>query len=340
MFARSLSEAVSFSISFSPPDLTCINLSRFELNRVLNDLSRAGEIYEARRLFDKMPDRDEFTWNTMIAAYSNSGMQAEARQIFDENPNKSSISWSSLISGYCRYGPEMEALELYCQMWFEGHKPSQYTLGSVLRVCSALGWPHVGEQIHGFVVKSQLESNVYVVTGLVDMYAKCRRMLQAECLFGRMPFRNHVTWTATVTGIPTACGVVSAHCFGMQVHGCIWRSGFGANTFVESALVDMYAKCGDLNSARKVLETMEVDDVFSWNSMIVGCVRQGFEEEALSLFRKMHARNMKMDDFMYRSVLNSFACSMDRKTAMSFHSLIIKNGFESFKLIANDLIDM
>ncbi|KAK6918423.1 DYW domain [Dillenia turbinata] len=353
------------------PDLTGINPSRFELNRILNDLSRAGKVYEARRLFDKMPDRDEFTWNTMIAAYSNSGMLAEARRIFDETPNKSSISWSSLISGYCQYGREKEAIDLYCQMQFEGHKPSQYTLGSVLRVCSALGWLHIGEQIHGFVVKSQFVSNVYVVTGLVDMYAKCWRMLQAECLFGRMPCRNHVTWTAMVTGysqnghgqramecfrdmrvegvevnqyafpsILTACGVVQAHYFGMQVHGCIWRSGFGTNAFVESALVDMYAKCGDLNSARTVLETMEVDNVVSWNSMIVGCVRQGFEEEALSLFRKMHARNMKMDDFTYPSILNSFVFLMDRKIAMSVHSLIIKNGFESFKLVANALIDM
>ncbi|KAI9086890.1 hypothetical protein K1719_031051 [Acacia pycnantha] len=69
----------------------------------------------------------------------------------------------------------------------------------------------------------------------------------------------------------------------------IVRSGFGTNIYVQSALVNMYAKCGDLNCDKKVLEPMEVDDVVSWNSMIVGCVRRELEDEAL-LFVQKNAR--------------------------------------------------
>ncbi|KAK9273821.1 hypothetical protein L1049_018632 [Liquidambar formosana] len=89
-----------------------------------------------------------------------------------------------------------------------------------------------------------------------------------------------------------------------------------------------------------MLETTEVDDVVSWNSMIGGCARQGFEEEALSLFKKMHARNMKIDDFTYPSVLNSFTSIMDMKNARSVHSLIVKTGFEAYKPVGNALVDM
>ncbi|XP_022757221.1 pentatricopeptide repeat-containing protein At2g03880, mitochondrial [Durio zibethinus] len=346
--------------------------SKLDCNRALNELSKLSRINEARKLFDKMSERDEFTWNTMIAAYANSGKLTEAMVLFKDTPMKSSVTWNSLISGYCRRGMEIEAFDLFWGMQFEGQRPNQYTMGSILRLCSTLGLLQRGKQVHGYVIKTQFESNDYVVTGLVDMYAKCNCILEAEYLFKMMPdTKNHVMWTAMVAGysqngeafkaiecyrdmvvegvecnqftfpsVLTACAAVQAGNFGAQVHGCIIRSGFEANVFVQSALVDMYAKCRDLDSAMRVLENMEVDDVVSWNSMIVGCVRQGCEEEALSLFQKMHARDMKLDDFTYPSVLNCFASMKDMKNAMSVQCLIVKTGFQAYKLVNNALVDM
>ncbi|KAL5796255.1 hypothetical protein ACOSQ2_001075 [Xanthoceras sorbifolium] len=345
---------------------------KFDSNRVLRDLSKSSRIDEARQLFDEIYDRDEFTWNTMIAGYANSGRLSEAKRLFDDTPYKSCITWSSLISGYCQSRCEVEAFELFWKMRFEGQRPSQYALGSILRLCSLMGLLKRGEQIHGYTVKTSFDSNVYVVTGLVDMYAKCKCVLEAEYLFKMMPEgKNHVTWTTMVTGysqngygfkaircfgdmrvegvesnqytfpsVLTACASVSALVFGAQVHGCIIRSGFGANAYVQSALVDMYVKCRDLNSGRSLLENMAVDDVVSWNSMIVGCVRQGFQDEAVSFFKKMHARDMKIDDFTYPSVLNCFTSNMDMNNAKSVHCLIIKTGFEAYKLVNNALVDM
>ncbi|KDP28679.1 hypothetical protein JCGZ_14450 [Jatropha curcas] len=346
--------------------------SRIESNRILNNLSKRGRIEDARRMFDKMLERDEFAWNTMIAAYASSGRLLEAKQLFHEAPLKSSITWSSLISGYCKYGCDVEAFELYWQMQFEGQRPNPFTLGSVLRLCSTMGFLQRGEQIHGYAIKNRLDGNVFVVTGLVDMYAKSQCILEAEKLFQiETDSKNHATWTAMLTGyarngdgskaiqffqdmrakgvesnqftfpsILTACGSVFALDFGVQVHGCIVRSGFGANIFVQSALVDMYAKCLALNSAKRALENMEVNDVVSWNSMIVGCVRVGFVEEALFLFHEMHSRNMKTDEFTFPSVLNAFASTKDVKNANSVHCSIIKTGFGAYKLVNNALVDM
>lgn len=345
---------------------------KIESNRRLNDLWKSGRVDEARQMFDKMLDKDEFAWNTMVAAYANLGRLNAARQLFHDTPLKSSITWSSLISGYCKYGYENEAFELFWQMQFEGQRPNQYTLGSVLRLCSTMGFLEKGEQTHGYAIKTQFDSDVFVSTALVDMYAKCKCILEAEYLFEMLAdSKNYAMWTAMLTGyshngdgfkaieffrqmraegvesnqftfpsILTACGAVSARDFGVQVHGCIVRSGFGANIFVQSALIDMYAKCTELNSAKSVLENMEVDNVVSWNSMIVGCVRQGFEEEALYLFKKMHARNLKIDDYTYPSVLNSLASMQDMLNAKSVHCLIIKTGFGGCKLVNNALIDM
>ncbi|XP_015950647.1 pentatricopeptide repeat-containing protein At2g03880, mitochondrial [Arachis duranensis] len=350
---------------------TTSHQSIYHSNQLLNGLSKSGRVDDARKLFDKMLQRDEYTWNTMISIYVNVGRLAEARDIFYRFSGRSSIAWSSLISGYCRFGYESEAFDLFRCMRLEGQNPSQYTLGSLLRACSALGWIKSGTLIHGYVIKNGFKSNVYVVTGLVDMYAKCKYISEAEFLFKGLSFDkgNHVLWTTMVTGyaqngdgfkaieffrymrregvdsnqftfpsIVTACSAVSAHCFGEQVHGCIIRSGFGCNVYVQSALVDMYAKCGEFNSAKRVLETMEEDDVVSWNSMIVGCARHGFEDEVLALFQKMHARNMKIDEYTFPSVLN--CCVLGLIDSKSVHCLIIKTGFENYKPVSNALVDM
>ncbi|CAK7348020.1 unnamed protein product [Dovyalis caffra] len=363
-FSRDYLHSVAKSNGFS--------YTRLESNRFLNDLSKFGRIDDARKLFDKMLERDEFSWNTMVAGYANSGRFNEAKKLFYETPLKSSITWTSLVSGYCKYGFEHEAFELFWQMQFEGQRPSQYTLASVLGLCSQKGLLQKGQRIHGYAIKTWFDGNVFVVTSLVDMYGKCECVYDAECLFQMVAdCKYNAVWTAMLTGyshngygfkvidcfrnmrvegvesnqftfpsILTACGAVLARDFGSQVHGCIVRTGFGANIFVQSALVDMYAKCRDLNSAKRVLKNMEFDDEVSWNSMILGCVRQGLGEEALSLFQKMHSRNMKIDEYTLPSVLNSIASLKVMQTAISVHCLIIKTGFGAYKLINNALIDM
>ncbi|KAK4476561.1 hypothetical protein RD792_015717 [Penstemon davidsonii] len=346
--------------------------SLIDTNKYLGDLLKLGRIDEAREVFDEMPKRDKFTYNTMLTGYANSGKLVEARRLFDDTPTKSAITWSSLISGYCKMGWEIESFYLFYEMQYEGYKPSQFTLGSILRLCSIKGLFSRGEQMHCYSVKTSFDMDVFVITSLIDLYAKCLRLVEAEYLFrGMSKGKNHVTWTAmlngyslngdaigaiecfrgmraegieanqyTFPGVLAACAADSDLGFGAQVHSCIVHGGFGANVFVQSALVDMYTKCGDLCSARKVVDSMEFNDAISWNAMTVGYVRQGFPEKALSLFTKMHEKNMELDEFTYPSVLNSIALMKDMKNGKCLHSLIIKSGFESYTLVSNALIDM
>lgn len=102
----------------------------------------------------------------------------------------------------------------------------------------------------------------------------------------------------------------------------------------------MYAKCGDFVEAKTALETMEFDDVISWNSMIVGLVRRGYTEKALDLFEKMRSRDMKPGHFTYPSILNCFAALKETGNAKSVHSLTVKTGFEAYVPVANALVDV
>lgn len=346
--------------------------SLVDANKHLGELLKLGRIEVARKVFDEMPQRDEFTWNTIVAGYGNAGRLSEARKLFDKAPRKSAITWSSLVSGYCNAGFEIESFQLFYEMQDQGFKPSHFTLGSLLRLCSINGLLSRGEQIHGYAIKTCYDIDVFVVTSLIDVYAKCLRIAEAEYLFGSMSKgKNHVTWTAlingyslngdavgaiqcfrsmraegiganqyTFPGVLVACAAIYDIGFGKQVHCCIVHGGFSANVFVRSALVDMYTKCGDLISGWTAVESMEVDDVISWNAMIVGCVRQGSPERALSLFRMMHAKDLELDEFTYPSVLNSVALMKDVANGKNIHSLVIKSGFEGYTLLSNALIDM
>ncbi|VYS61055.1 unnamed protein product [Arabidopsis thaliana] len=347
--------------------------TKLHSNLLLGDLSKSGRVDEARQMFDKMPERDEFTWNTMIVAYSNSRRLSDAEKLFRSNPVKNTISWNALISGYCKSGSKVEAFNLFSEMQSDGIKPNEYTLGSVLRMCTSLVLLLRGEQIHGHTIKTGFDLDVNVVNGLLAMYAQCKRISEAEYLFETMEGeKNNVTWTSMLTGysqngfafkaiecfrdlrregnqsnqytfpsVLTACASVSACRVGVQVHCCIVKSGFKTNIYVQSALIDMYAKCREMESARALLEGMEVDDVVSWNSMIVGCVRQGLIGEALSMFGRMHERDMKIDDFTIPSILNCFALSRtEMKIASSAHCLIVKTGYVTYKLVNNALVDM
>ncbi|KAE8733342.1 Shaggy-like protein kinase 32 isoform 1 [Hibiscus syriacus] len=242
-----------------------------------------------------MPERDEFAWNTLIAAYASSGKLTEAVELFKGTPIKSSITWNSLISGYCQHRMETEAFDLFSRMQVEGQRPNQYTMGSILRLCSTSALLGRGKK-----------------TAMIAGYSH-----NGEALKGIKCYRDMV-----VEGVASN------------------QFTFPTNVFVQSALVDMYAKCQDLDCAIKVLENTEVDNVVAWNSMLVGCVRLGCEEDAHSLFRNMHARDMKLDNFTYPSVLNCFASTKDMNRAMSVHCLITKTGFEASKLVNNALVDM
>eukprot|EP01018_Ginkgo_biloba_P012605 Gb_10908 [translate_table: standard] len=343
----------------------------FQGNRLVDIYSKCGRINDARQVFDKMPVRDDFTWNTMIAGYAKYGLLTHAHQLFDTMPGRNAISWSSLITGYGRHGHSKEALELFCQMQQEDTTPNHYTLCSVLRACAGFLALAQGKQVHAYIIKTSFDLNVFVGTTLVDMYAKCRRIEDARHVFDKMPERNAVLWTAIISGyaqngngeealqffwdmhragvnsnqftfpsVLGVCGNLLALDQGKQVHASIIRTGFESNVYVGSSLVDMYSKCGSVDNARQILDKMSEGDEVSWNAMIAGYTRHGYDEEALKVFIEMQQAGMKLDQFTFPTVLNACASIPALVQGKQIHAVIIKSGFEPNIYVGNALIDM
>ncbi|CAO2824701.1 unnamed protein product [Amaranthus hypochondriacus] len=342
-----------------------------ENNLRLAKLSKSGKLDVARQLFDKMPQRDEFSSNIMISGFASAGRFSEAKQVFFETPCKSSITWNALISGYCKHGYGNDAFDLFWRMQYDGFKPTEYTVASILGIFARLGFLLKGKQLHSYAIKTQMDFSIFVVTSLVDLYAKCGCILHAECVFlAYSGTINHVIWTAMLTGysqngygnkaiecfrymhskgikcneftfpsILSACGTVQALDFGQQIHDLLIKGRLGDNIYVQTALLDMYAKCGNLNAARYILHTLKIDNVTAWNSMIVSCVREGSNEEAMYYFKNMLSRGMKIDEFTLPTIVKCFFQS-NVQIARSIHCLAIKHGYENYNHVSNALVDL
>ncbi|XP_059077622.1 pentatricopeptide repeat-containing protein At1g08070, chloroplastic-like [Cryptomeria japonica] len=237
-----------------------------------------------------------------------------------------------------------------------GVMPNCVTVVSALTACGELGALHRGKWIHEYLVRRGFESNVFVGTALVDMYAKCGSVEFARQVFDRMPKRNVVSWSAMITGyalsghgnealgifnqmqltgvkpnsitmvsLLSACAHLGALQQGKRIHDYVIRTGLDSFVSVGTGLIDMYVKCGSVEMARQVFDKMSSRNVVSWSAMIAGYGLHGYGEEALLLFSQMRQTDKKPNEITFLGVLN--ACS---------HSGQLNEGRQYFECMTKD----
>ncbi|XP_017254735.1 pentatricopeptide repeat-containing protein At3g20730 [Daucus carota subsp. sativus] len=239
-----------------------------------------------------------------------------------------------------------------------------------LQLCIELRAYKQGRLVHSHRIRNGLQPNLYTDTKLIIFYSKVAEMSSARKVFDEMSERSVVSWTALISGYcqngdsDEALGVfgemhgkgVRANQFtygsvlractstvgldvGKQIQGCIEKSRFVGNLFVQSALVDFHSKCGKMEDARHVFDEMVDRDVVSWNAMIGGYVVQGFRNNAFLMFQSMLREGMTPDSFSLGSVLKAFGGDNDLLMVMKIHGIVLKLGFQLFNILTGSLID-
>ncbi|KAJ7554616.1 hypothetical protein O6H91_05G001200 [Diphasiastrum complanatum] len=171
-------------------------------------------------------------------------------------------------------------------------------------------------------------------------YAKNRRGTEAlECLhrmqlYGMKP--NHVTLVSALD----ACKNKAALEKGRQIHAAIVSEGYGGQSVVGNALINMYAKCGSLDSARNVFMGMPRRDVISWNAVISACTLNGHREEALDFFDRMHGEGFKPDEVTFVCALDACASLAAIEKGIEVHAAIVESGYEDHMIVATSLVKM
>lgn len=142
---------------------------------------------------------DIFVGTGLVDMYGKCGSIEDARQIFDKMPERDAVMYTAMIAAYTQNGDSRQALALFNQMQAEGLAPDLFTVVSALQACADLGAIEQGKWVHDYIIRKGYELDIFVVTALVDMYAKCRRLDIARHLFDNMRRPNGVLWTAIIS---------------------------------------------------------------------------------------------------------------------------------------------
>ncbi|KAJ8620144.1 hypothetical protein MRB53_028673 [Persea americana] len=176
-------------------------LDLFLQNAIVHMYARCGDMDDARRLFDKMPQQDTVTWNVLITQLAKRGKMEVARELFDGMPEKSMASWTTMIARYAKCGKPGEAIHLFGEMEEAGVKPNKVTIVAVLAACADLGALELGKRVHEYSNQCGYQKHVRICNTLIDMYIKCGCLEVAQKVFNEMEKRTVVSWSAMIGGL-------------------------------------------------------------------------------------------------------------------------------------------
>ncbi|KAJ6954205.1 hypothetical protein NC652_005824 [Populus alba x Populus x berolinensis] len=398
--ANRLKQAVS--ILFASPD--CFAYSLYA--HLFQVCSSSLAIVEARKVESQLlgacPTPPTFLLNRAIDTYGKCRCLEDAKELFDEMPQRDGGSWNAMIRACLQCVRPEKALSYFGDMHKQGVYANEVTFSSALRACGDVLELCLSRQIHGLIVKYGFCGNVIVGSSLVDVYGKCGAMSESRRIFDEIENPNNVTWNIivrrylevgdeneavamffkmfraklrplsyTFSNALVACSDMRAVKEGMQIHGVATKINFEEEEVVLSSLIDMYVKCGEIQSARRVFDLPGSRDLISWTSMVSAYAMSGRMREARELFDEMPERNMvsynallagyirslqweEALDFVYlmcrttksidhitlQLMLNVCSGLSDVDRGKQVHGFIYRHGWLSNTLIGNALLDM
>ncbi|PON47279.1 DYW domain containing protein [Parasponia andersonii] len=357
-------------------------------------LSACASTYDLRwgthlhaRIVRMEQNLDVHVGSGLIDMYAKCGHLSFARQVFNSLSEHNAVSWTSLISGVAQFGLEEEALVLFNQMRNAPVAIDEFTLATVLGVCSGKKYVMVGEQLQGYTIKAGMDSSVPVGNALITMYVKCGNTHKANHAFGLMPIRDIISWTTMITGYSqvgnvekareffdkmpdqnvitwnsmsgtyvqngyweeglklyrlmrrkgvnpdwityatamSACANLTVLKLGTQIVAHAEKLGFGSNVSVANSFVTMYSKCGRMEEAQKVFDSIRDKNLISWNAITAGYAQNGHGKKVIEIFEDMMKMGCKPDHISFLSVLSG--CS---------HSGLINEGKHYFSSMTKD----
>ncbi|KAI5067792.1 hypothetical protein GOP47_0018320 [Adiantum capillus-veneris] len=321
---------------------------------------------------------EEFSSSNILAANSLIDMYAKCKSLDDafnlffHLKERDLVSWNAIIGGSTLNGECDKALQLFEQMLVEDIRPDRVTILCTLKACATSTFLTKGLQVHVYVLSnSRLWEDVKVKNTLIDMYCKCGTVERAKHVFNSSTIMSVVTWNAMILGytqqgdsgkafelfqemqssgvdsnentcvsILRACCTKSTLPDGMLVYFFVMEKGMDRDACIDSALVNMYSKCGALEDAHEVFRQARGKDVVIWAALIGGYADNGRYFEALDLFEKMLQHGVEPNYVAYLGIIKVCTNLASLDHGRRIHSYIKHSRLEVVTTLGNALIDM
>ncbi|CAN4085672.1 unnamed protein product [Withania somnifera] len=339
----------------------------------------------------------EFVETKLLQMYGKCGCFDDAVQLFDKMRERNLYSWTAVLNVYLSNGLFEEAFECFGKVHFEEFELEFFLYPVVLKICCGYGGVELGKQLHGTVIKYGFASNIYVGNALIDMYGKCgsldiakevlSNMSKRDCVswnsvitafaangmlsealdvFNKMSAEDHLTpnfvsWSALVGGfsqngyheeaieylykmqatgfqpnaqtlasvLPT-CGRLQMLYLGKEIHGYLTRHKLMSNSFVVNGLIDVYRRCRDMKNALLVFSMYSTKNDVSYNTMLVGYFENGEISKARELFYQMEREGKCNDVISWNSMISGYVNNFKFNEALNmFHQVMWKEEIEA-----------
>ncbi|EEF30293.1 pentatricopeptide repeat-containing protein, putative [Ricinus communis] len=297
---------------------------------------------------------------------------AYASLLFTQMPNPNDYAFNVMIRGLTTTWRNYSlAIQLYYQMKSLGLKPNNFTFPFLFISCANLVALHCGQIAHSLVLKMGFNNDSHINHSLITMYAKCSKLDSARKVFDEILERDIVSWNSMISGytkmgfareavrlfmemreqgfepvemtlvsILGACGDLGDLALGKWVEALIGDKKMELNSYTASALIDMYGKCGDLMSARRVFDNMAEKDIVTWNAMITGYAQNGASDEAMTLFNVMREAGITPNEITMVVVLSACASIGALDLGKWVEMYASQRGLQHDVYVASALVDM
>ncbi|KAL7227102.1 hypothetical protein ACSBR1_022046 [Camellia fascicularis] len=283
-------------------------------------------------------DSDQYSISQFILSSCSISIEF-ARLIFDSLPNDPSMfAWNTIIREYSKSSVPIESVKLFSQLQRVGLKPDKFTYPFVLKACGRCSIVGVGGTLHSSILKTGFDSDRYIGNTLLKMYSACNVIGLARQVFDEMSDRDVVSWSSmiasyvacncaldalivfhhmksvnvnpnsvTLVSLLSACTRLLNMSIGESIHTQIIVNNIGLEVVLGTALLEMYSKCGHIEKAFCVFNSMNEKNLQSWTIMISGLANHGRGEDAISLFTQMRQTGLQPDSMSFSGILS--ACS-------------------------------
>ncbi|KAJ4965735.1 hypothetical protein NE237_017584 [Protea cynaroides] len=318
---------------------------------------------------------NDFLRTKLVHMYTSCGSIEDAKRVFDDLPDGSVYPWNALLRGNVVRGGRQyrEVLATYTTMRELGIESNVYTFSCLLKSFAGSTALTQGTKIHALLIKNGFASgSIILQTSLIDMYFKCGKIKLARQVFEEILEKDIVVWGAMIAGfahnrlqrdavafvrtmieqeiepnsaIMTAIipviGELWAQKLGREVHGYVIKTkDYSKQLFIQSALIDMYCKCGDMRSGRQVFYSSMERNVVSWTALMSGYVSNGRLEQALRSIIWMQQEGVKPDVVAIATILPVCAELKALKQGKEIHGYLVKNCFLPNVSIITSLIGL
>ncbi|CAA7036011.1 unnamed protein product [Microthlaspi erraticum] len=315
-----------------------------------------------------------FVRSALVGLYASLRVVDVALKLFDEMPERNLAVCNLLLRCFSETGDFRKLFGVYRRMELEGVGKNGLSYCYMIRGCSNDRLLCEGKQLHSLVVKSGWDvSNIFVANALVDFYSACGDLYGSVKSFNAVPEKDVISWNSIVSVFadygyvvesvdlfrkmqfwgkrPSIRSFMSFLSFcsrngeiqsGKQIHCYVLKTGFDVSSFhVQSALIDMYGKCNDIESSVLVYQSLPGLTLECCNSLMTSLMHCGVTKDIREIFGLMMGEGTGIDEVTLSTVLKALSLSVPASShsCTLVHCCAIKAGYASDVAVSCSLID-